>query len=254
MSSLLVAGIVFACTFGASVLGTLVRRLLPEHHVTGDSKDSLKMGMGLIATLSALVLGLLVASAKSSFDGHKSGVQQLATDAIMLDRVLANYGPGSESAREKLRTTVEMLRTRLWADGSYQASGLDAPQLSAQSVELSAAIRDLPETTENRKAMKAQAVQIALDMSRTRWSLGQQGESATIPVPFLVVLISWLTVLFGSFGLFAPRNATLVVGLFVCALSVAGALFLIVEMDQPFAGFIVVSDAPLRTIQPKLGQ
>lgn len=253
MNSFVVAGIVFVCTFGASVFVSIVRRRLPEHHVTGDSKDSLKMGMGLLATMSALVLGLLIASAKSSFDTQKSGVQQLATDAIMLDRVLANYGPDSGAAREKLRTTVETLRTRLWSDTGYQVSGLDALQLSARAVELGTSIRDLPETTDNQKAMKAQAMQIALDMAKTRWSLGQQGESS-IPLPFLVVLVFWLAVLFVSFGLLAPRNATLVFGLFVCAVSVAGALFLIVEMDQPFSGFIVISDSPLRNIQPKLGQ
>jgi hypothetical protein len=248
-----VAGIVFGCTFGASVLGTIVRRRLPEHHVTGDSKDSLKMGLGLIATLSALVLGLLVASAKSSFDGQKAGVQQLATDAIMLDRVLANYGPGSQVAREKLRAAVDLLLAHLWSERGFHAAGLDSPQLSAGGVELGAALRDLPEATDNQKAMKSQAISTALDMAKTRWTLGQQGDGS-IPVPFLVVLVFWLAVLFASFGLFAPRNATLVVGLFVCALSVAGALFLIVEMDQPFSGLIVIPDAPLRTILPKLGK
>ncbi len=253
MNAFVVAGIVFACTFGASLLGTVVRRRLPEHHVTGDSKDSLKMGMGLIATLSALVLGLLVASAKSSFDGHKSGVQQLATDAIVLDRELANYGPGSQPAREKLRATIETLLISLWSEQGYHAAGLDAPDLSARSLELGAAIRALPETTDNQKAMKAQAVSTALDMLKIRWSLGQQTGSS-IPEPFLVVLVFWLTVLFASFGLFAPRNATLLAGLFVCSLSVAGALFLIVEMDQPFAGLIRVPSTPLDIILPKLGK
>ena len=73
-------------------------------------------------------------------------------------------------------------------------------------------------------------------------------------MPFLVVLVFWLTILFISFGLFAPPNATVIATLFVCALSVSGAIFLILELDQPFEGLIRISSAPLRNALAHLGQ
>ncbi len=106
MGSIAIGGIVFACTFGGALVGMMLRAVLPEHHVSPDSKDVVKLGMGLIATLAALVLGLLIASAKSSFDGQRTGFQQLAANLVLLDHALARYGPETKGAREALRRLV----------------------------------------------------------------------------------------------------------------------------------------------------
>jgi hypothetical protein len=88
---------------------------------------------------------------------------------------------------------------------------------------------------------------------QTRWlTLG--GLGASVPVLFLVVVVFWLTIILGSFGLLARRNATVVVVLFLCAVSVAGSIFLILEMDQPFEGLMKISSAPLRYALSQLGQ
>src|SRR5207248_9963466 len=91
------------------------------------------------------------------------------------------------------------------------------------------------------------------DLRQTRWLLVEQTQSP-IPIPFLVVLLFWLTVLHISFGMLAPRNATVVAVLLTCALSVSGAIFMILEMSHPLDGMIKVSSAPMRNALEHLGQ
>ena len=253
MNALTIAGIVFGCTFGGALLGACLRRVLPESHLSSDSKDVVKMGTGLLATLAALVLGLLIASAKSSFDAQRAGFQQLAVNVIVLDRALRHYGPEAKDVRDQLHRTVALLLDHRWpADGS-QGTGLDAPELSASGTALYTAVLNLAPRTDAQKSVQSQALQVTFDLSRTRWQLTQGGDSS-IPFPFLVVLVFWLTVLFVTFGLFSPPNATVVTILFICAMSIAGALFLIVELDRPFHGLIQISSQPLRDALGQLGQ
>src|SRR6516162_11552617 len=122
MSPLAVSGIVFACACGGAILGMMLRVLLPEHHLSAESKDLVRLGMGLIGTMTALVLGLLVASAKSSFDTQRNGVAQLSANVIMLDRLLAHYGTEAKDAREMLRASVADLIEKTWPEES-SASG-----------------------------------------------------------------------------------------------------------------------------------
>lgn len=253
MTSLAVAAVVFVCAFGGAMLGSFLRARLPEHHLNSESRDVVKLGTGLIATLSALVLGLLIASAKSGFDQQRTGFQQIGSNFVVLDRALARYGPESKAARDALRRTVVSMLDRLWPDDNSSASRLDAAEITAAGAAMYGAIRDLAPGNDAQKSIQDQALQISADMARTRWLMSQQDDSS-IPIAFLVVLIFWLSVLFSSFGLFSPRNATVVAMLFVCALSVAGAVFLIADLDQPFDGLIQISDAPLRKALSQLGQ
>ncbi len=253
MNSLTIAGIVFACTFGGALLGMFLRRILPESHLSSESKDVMKMGTGLLATLSALVLGLLIASAKNSFDAQRAGFQQLSTNLILLDRGLKFYGPETKETREQLHHAVAVLLELRWPTNGSKAGGLDSPELSQSASALYVAIRDLKPQTEAQKTIQSQALQVGSDLTRTRWALNQ-GEESSIPIPFLVVLVLWLTVLFITFGLFAPGNLTVITVLFICAVSVAGALFLIVELDHPFNGLIQISGKPLRDALGQLGQ
>jgi len=118
MSDLLVAGLAFVCAFGGAWLGLLLRRKLPQHHLGADSKDVVKLGTGLLATMAALVLSLLIASAKGSYDTQRSELAQLAADVIVLDRVLAHYGPETKEARDLLRQAVVRMVKRMSLSGS----------------------------------------------------------------------------------------------------------------------------------------
>jgi hypothetical protein len=257
MSSMAVGAIVFGCTFSGAMLGMFLRAVLPAHHMTSESKDVVKLGTGLIATLSAMVLGLLIASAKSSFDAQRTGFQQLSANLVLLDHVLARYGPETKETRDGLRKVVASIIERLWPNEAAESpgSGVQPPAGSASALSgtgitasgnvLFEQVRSLSPKTEGQRALQSQALQIASDLGRTRWLLVEEQESA-LPTPFLVVVVFWLSVLFLSFGLFAPPNPTVIVTLLVCALSVAGAMFLIVDLDDPFGGFIQISSYSLQ--------
>ena len=249
MSSFNIAAIAFGCVFGGSLLGMYVRNLLRDHHLGSETKEVVKVGVGLIATMSALVLGLLVASAKSSFDTQKNEVGQISANVILLDRVLSHYGPETKEVRELLRASVEKLIGQLWASEGSSSQ----VQPTASSEVLFDKIQNLVPKTDSQRAMQSQAVKTAIDIGQTRWMLFAQKTSA-VSLPFLVVVLCWLTLTFLSFGLYAPKNMVVFVTLGLCALSVAGALFLVLEMDRPFNGFIQISSEPLRNAMTQLGR
>ena len=250
MSFITVSLIVFACVFGGAMLGMLLHSVLPNHHLSSESKDIVKLGMGMVATMSALVLGLLVASAKGAYEAQRAELTQMAANLAVLDRVLANYGPETKEARTLLRETVVRALDQLWnEDGG--ASRLTPS--SAGGPALYEKIGGLLPQNEAQRSLHGQAVRIALDIAKTRWLMYEQSTSS-VSLPLLVMLICWLTVVFISFGLFAPFNATVVSSLFVAALSVSGAVFLIFEMYAPYSGVIQISSAPLRAALAHLGQ
>lgn len=255
MSPSAIAWVVLACVFGGALFGMFLRRALPEHHLNSDSKDVIKLGIGLVATMSALVVGLLISSAKSTFDNQKSAVAQTGANVILLDRILAHYGPETRESRDLLRrVTVEWL-DELWPSSRDQQVTLAAVKDEIAPIEIiQDRLRALTPQTDAQRQLQSQALQIAGSMAQMRWLfLGQFG-SHGIPVPFLVILVVWLVVIFTSFGLFAPSNPTVVGVLFLCALSAAGAIFLILEMERPFDGLMKISDAPVRAALAHLGQ
>ena len=253
MSAFLVGLISFAVIFGSTMLGMLIRRCLPEHHLRDDSKDTVKLGAGLIATLAALVLGLLVGSAKSSFDAVNAGLTQSASKIIVLDRVLAGYGPEAKDAREQLRRGVAASIEMVWPDQKTGLSGLTAVERSTALEALQDKLRALEPASDSQRAAQSRALDITNDMVEARWLLIEQ-QQVGLPVALLVVLVSWLAILYGSFGLFAPRNATVILVLFVCALSASAALFLIVEMNSPLDGIIKVSRGPMVKALEQIGR
>ncbi len=240
----------FALVFGSALLAMLVRSVLPEHHLSADSKDVVKLGIALIATMSALVLSLLIASAKTAFDTRSNQLVQVSADIIQLDRALARYGPETKEARSLLERSVAATLERFWPAEGARPIAVDP---KASPVEgLYDKIEELSPQSEAQRALRSQAETMALDMGRTRLLLFEHLGSS-IPVPFLVVLVFWLCIIFASFGLFAPRNATVIAVLCVCALSVSGAIFLILELDRSFEGLLKVSGAPLRAALAQLG-
>jgi hypothetical protein len=245
MSAIAVSSIVFACIFGGALLGALLRRILPESHLNSESKEIVKLGTGLIGTMAALVLGLMVASAKSSYDTQKNEVTEMAANFTWLDRVLAHYGPEAQGARELLRRGMPYMIGRIWSNDKSAPAN---PHAEATYD----AIQQLPSTNDAQRALKAEALGICVSLGRTRSLLFQQVGSS-ISLPFLIVVVFWLTIIFVSFGLFGPPNATVIVTLLVCALSVAGAIFLILELDHPFSGLIQISSEPLRNALSPLG-
>lgn len=254
MLSILVALVTLACVSLGVLIGLRLRGILPEEHLKDDSRDILKTAAGLIATLVALVLGLLVGSTKNSFDAANAGLMQAGAKIIALDRHLARYGPETAPQRALLKATLRGGIERMWpGHGPGRGDGDPADAGMAGGLErLHGEIVALVPADDARKAIQSQAMQVSNDLLQSRWLLVEQTQYA-LPTPFLVVLISWLTVLYASFGLLAPRNPTALAALFVCAVSISGAIFLILELNHPFDGTIKVSSLPFEKALSLLG-
>jgi hypothetical protein len=251
MSPMAISWIAFACIFGGTFLGIFLRNRLPGHHLSGDTKDVVRLGTGLIATIAALVLGLLIASANSTHQSQSTQVRQLTANIVLLDRTLAMYGPETDSLRDLLRRGVAILADRIWRkDGSGKAEPFEASDAALSFYD---EILKLSPRNEAQRSLQARAIDASTDLAKTRLLLfANAGEK--IPMPFLVVLVSWLTVLFVSFSLFANNNATSTAALGIFALSAAASIFLILELGQPFTGLMMISEEPLRNALASLGR
>jgi hypothetical protein len=254
VTGIVTAWIVFVFVFGGALLGMLLRRVLPEDHLNNDSKDVVKLGMGLLATMAALVLGLLIASAKGQYDAQRDGLDQISSKFILLDAGLAQYGPEASGARDLVRRTVASTLTRIWPQDSSQTSSLTSADTTAGGRAIYDLVQKLSPQNDMQRRVQSQALQLLQELGQTRWLLAAQQESRAVPLPFLIILMFWLTVLFASFGLFSPPNATVIGVLFVCAFSVSGAIFLILELGRPFEGLLQLSSAPMRHALAQIGR
>ena len=249
MTSTTTSLISFACIFGGSLTGIVLRSVLPERYFTNEERDVLRLELGLITTLSALVLGLLISTAKSSYDAKRSQLTQIAADVILADRSLELYGSETSSARRALRDQVAALIAQI--DSLGASTSKLQPSSQADLSDFYHMVRRLSPRDDGQRSLKAEVLRISLEVGQIRASALAR-ESSSIPIPFLVVLVFWLTALFGGFGLFAPRNLIAVAALCVCAFTVATAVFLLLDMDQPLAGFMKLSIEPLRNAMTEI--
>ena len=246
MSALATSFIVFACVSAGAAVGMFLRSRLPGHQLSADAKDVVRLGTGLIGTIAALVLGLLIASAKNAFDTQSTQIQQLTSNIILLDRLLAAYGPEAADARKLLRQGIAVLVERIWHADASRSSTRTRFEISHESEDFVEKLQSLSPKNDAQRSMKDRAIETMTEVAKARLLLFVQSDSS-IPTPFLVVLVFWLTIIFASFSLFADTNAVVVWSLFIFSVSAAGAIFLILELSQPFTGLMHISDEPLRT-------
>jgi hypothetical protein len=250
MNTALTTAIVSACLLAAVWIGMWLRRFLPEHHFSPHSRDTVKLAMGLVATMSALLLGLLVNSAKTSYDTTRTQVMQRAAKYALLDRLLVIYGPRAAEVRGKLPALIEESTRRLWPDDDA-----DSPAQLKRVTEMGnafyAAVLRLEARDDTERALKAQAVSLTLELGQLN-SLMQAESTTSISKPMLVVVVLWLVVIFFAFSLIAPPNATANFALIASALCAAGAMFLILELDRPFGGLIRISREPMLNVLRQL--
>ncbi|ATU95869.1 DUF4239 domain-containing protein (plasmid) [Phyllobacterium zundukense] len=252
MSALAIGGIVFICLSLAAMLGMVLRERLPDHHLSTESRDAIKLATAVVGTLSALALGFLIASAKTTFDDAEAELRTSVARLVLLDRVMAHYGPETATARRMLAELVEIRLRKAWGgrDDDQPATG---GAMSDRGIEVvQDELRALSPDTDARGSLQSRGLEVSGQIAEAHWLLIEK-DNEGLPWAFLAILVFWLALLFFTFGLLAPSNGTVVCVLFVCALSVAGAVFLIIDMAHPYLGFIQVSDAPLRTALANLG-
>lgn len=254
MSPLAISLVAFGCIFAGMLIGMFLRLVLPEHHLSEESRDAVKLGIGMIATLAALVLGLLIASAKASFDTMNNGLVQTGAKIILLDRVMAHYGPETKETRDLLRRSLAAGIDQLWPKDRKHHMEIKAFSLSSGLQTMQNNLLKLSPQNDAQRWLQSQALQITGSIAEVRWLLTEQREHSSLPMPVFVLLVFWLVIIFFTFGLVSPPNATVITVLLVCSLSAAAALYMILELDRPYGGFIEVSSAPLRNALTYLGR
>jgi hypothetical protein len=254
MNALVFALFVFVAQLAGWVFGRFVRGRLPAEHLNSGTRDSVMVLIGMVATLAALVLGLMISSAKTSFDSDRASVVEIAADILLIDRTLAHYGDQAKPARDALRGFLERAiegmtlygQQRIEADAVTKAP---LPQMGRLQTSLLA----LAPTTEAQRWLSARALTLSGELQRARVLFAERGSGSIAPA-FLLVLTAWLAMLYVGLALFAPSNATATLTAFGGALAFAAGIFLILELDTPFHGLIRLSNEPLVKTLELLGR
>ena len=238
------AATAFGLIMAGTLLGMVVRSRLPEHHLTGDSKEVIRLSTALVATLTAVVLALLFAATRTSFEHTSGSVSRLAADISELDEILEEYGPDANPIRQQLRKELQPLMDSIWRDDAV-AAGRQIPTRSSHTTGALSMLRELQPRTAAQSSLQARALQIGTDISQTRLLLFAQPPDS-VSTPFMIVLVLWLVFIFTTFSMSSKPNVTLGIVLGICILSASGAVYLILELGLPFGGLMQVSGESLR--------
>ena len=253
MNSIAIALISFVCMLIGVLAGVRLRKAIPGEHLNVESRDVVKLGAGLIATQAALVLGLLVSSANSSFDAMNTGMIQVGTKFLTMDRALSQYGPEGSAMRAEIRGRLIFIKEKIWPSNGEKESGVAAIEAQNGSEVFAQHLRALAPQNESQTSIKAQVLQIAAELAVLRWELIENA-TGSISMSLVEMLIFWFSVLLLMFGLLTPSNPTVNTVMIACAFSVSAGIFLILEMSQPLEGIVKVSSAPLDKALEHLGQ
>jgi hypothetical protein len=243
MGSLAISFVVFVLVFAGAPVGMALRRALPEEHFGTDAKDTVRLAIGLVVTMTGLVLGMLVSSAKTYYDGQKNVVAQLATKVVILDGLLTVYGPEAKRTRIEARRFVEDAIDRIWP---REKSGEFQLKPKNNGGDLYAELQQLVPKNDTQAALKTEITSLTMDLKRTYWLMFLESEQTSMSLPLLVVVVLWLVTIFISFGAFAPSNSTVLMTLIICAMAVSAAIFIIMEMYSPFTGILKISPVAVR--------
>ena len=237
----------FASIVAGVALGMTLRARLPRSWLSQDTKEVIRLGAGLLATLAAVVISLMIASAKSSYDTQDSNFRQLSAYLVETDQLLAQYGPDAIQVRILMRQAIPAAIDRIWREKAAGGTAFTSTSLAEQ---LYNAVEALSPANDAQRALKLRIVQASDEIARIRLLMYADSDTRLL-TPFLLILIVWLTVIFTSFSLFVEPNAAVAVALLVLALSVSSALFLVADLSQPFAGLMQISREQLRhTLAP----
>jgi hypothetical protein len=253
MYPIAIGAIVLVCTFGGTMVAMYASSRLPDQHLSPASIAVIRLAMAFVVALATLVISLMISSARSSFVTKDAEYRRGAADIILLDRALARYGPETKNARELLRGVAETKLREFWPEDSAPREQSRPIEMGTGIEQIEDALHALDPKDNAQQWLQARALQISAEIEQLTWLLATQNNSA-IRWQTLAILVFWLTIIFVSFGYSAPRNATVIATLFVCSLSIAGAMYLLVQLDQPYSGYIKVSSAPWRAAINRLGR
>jgi len=244
MHDVVVGLIVAAFVFAGGLVGLFLPRFLPRAHLSKQTEDVVRLGTGMLSVLSSLVLGLLIATAKSSYDTTERAIEGYSAELVLLAEALRDYGDSADAPRKLLRQYVEQTLNDVWSDEGRGALALADRGGGMLLERVRESIRALKPVDDGQRWLQEQALQINVSLLRQRWLLVEQAGPTVRPV-ILGILVSWISFIFVSFGLNAPRNGTVIGAFLICSLAIGGSIFLILQMDSPFAGLLKISSWPM---------
>jgi hypothetical protein len=239
----------FVAILAGGAIGMTLRVRLPREQLNPETREMIRLGTSLLATLAAVLISLTIASAKTSYDTQDAHFRQLAAYLVETDQLLAQYGPEATGVRQLMREAVPAAIERIWREKAIarQDTAFTAHSLAEQ---LYTAVEGLSPGDDAHRGLKARVEQAIADIARTRLLMFADGDTPVL-TPFLLILIFWLVVIFASFGLFVEPGRIAYVALFVFALSISSALFLVADLSRPFAGLMQIPREQLKhTLAP----
>jgi hypothetical protein len=243
MINIIIGAISFAAIFGGVLIGRHAARRLPGHHLNSETQSAVTVSVAVIGTLSALVLGLMISAANSSFSARTDKVRELSLQLIRIERNLRRYGPEADDVRAKLRAWATAKTQQLFPEKGQPSPPSQTTIVMLESVQ--DALLVLTPKDERQTYLRNLCVTLSSNLIQARWSL-ETRSGYSIPVPFLVLLVFWLAIVFASFGLFAPANITAMIALLLCSVAVSGGIVLIEELDNPTSGLIQIPSDSMR--------
>jgi len=243
MDSMVISIVALVLLFGGALLGLFISERLPRHHLTSENKEVVMLGVGLVGTIAGIALGLLIGSAYSYQNQQTAELVQVSADVTALGKLLRHYGPEASEARESLRTTVEQVLASNWV--TEQKQELKSATTTSPLDRVYSQVRDLPAKDEGQRMIKSEALGLLKSLSKMRLLIVEQTATTALS-PLLFVMIFWLTAIFLSWGLFAPRSAAAISTFLVAAICVSCAIFMVVGLYTPYSGLLRISTAPLR--------
>jgi len=247
MSTITISLLVSACVFAGGLAGLFLNRLLPQDHLTTDTQDVVRLGIGMLSVLASLVLGLLIATAKTSYDSTEHAIRSYAAELALLNETLRDYGGEASVSRDVLRSYTERLLEDGWPKNGARQAALDDEKADQLLERVRDTIRAMKPVDTAQRSLQNQAIDINLNLLRQRWLLIEQ-QGPNVQRTVVAILVSWVTVIFASFGLNAPRNSTVVSAFLLCSLAIGGAIFLILDMDHPLDGVMRISSLPIQNV------
>ena len=244
MSAVTIAVISFVLIVLSVLGGVALRSRLPTEDLTGDSKDVIRLATALIGTMAAVVLALLFASTRSTYENTNARVARLTADVIEFDQLMKEYGGENiTGVRQALRDEVRNMVSSIWRDFAPASASLLRPVTQDKTV--SYKVHQLEPGSHVQTGLQARAVVISADIKQERLGLIAQPQDS-LSKPFIAVLVLWLCFIFASFSMSSKANATLVTVLLTCAFTASTAIYLILELGQPFDGLLQISNSALR--------
>jgi hypothetical protein len=254
MSAHLLGPIVFLLACAGLFCGRGLARRLPLEHLSAEARNSAHIGIGMIATLAALVMGLMISSSKASFDERQAEIVRLATTIVLLDHALAAYGSEARGARDEVRALVDLSLKRIAPSGEFGIEEFRAPLSNLDRItHLQSTIMALAPGSDAQRWFQSRAMTLTTEIAHDRTQSVERGER-TIPNLVLVVVVSWMVLIFVGLGVFSVTNRSVFAGLVVCAFAFATSIFLVLQLDMPYSGLIRISGDPLRAAAAEVGR